>query len=394
MTSAQIEIQAIAVLAAAACALPGVYLVLRRMAMMSDAISHTVLLGIVLGFFLTGDLASPLLVVGAALTGLLTVSLVELANRTRLVREDAAIGLVFPALFSLAVILISLFAGNVHLDVDAVLLGELAYAPFDRMIVFGTDIGPVGLYLMGGMFVINLGFILLFFKELKIATFDAGLAASLGFLPGLIHYALMGIVSLTTVSAFEVTGSILVVAMMVAPPITAYLLTDRLPRLISLSVLIGALSALGGYWLAHWLDASIAGSMATMAGVWFGLALLFAPRRGLLAATRRRVRQKWDFAQTMLLIHLLNHEGCEEEVSENDIRHLHEHIRWRPDFASQVVIRAHRRGLIDLDGSRMALAKPGRQLAQQMLADLVRWDDVQWENQNQPAAEPQLTSQE
>ena len=121
--SPQVEVQLIAAVIAAACALPGVFLVLRRMAMMSDAISHTVLLGIVGGYFVTRDLDSPLLFLGAVLTGVLTVSLVELLNRTRLVREDAAIGLVFPALFSIAVILISRYAGNVHLDTDAVLLG-------------------------------------------------------------------------------------------------------------------------------------------------------------------------------------------------------------------------------------------------------------------------------
>ena len=149
MNTYQLEIQLIAAVVAVACALPGVFLVLRRMAMMSDAISHTVLLGIVLGFFLVGDLGSPLLIFGAAATGVLTVVLVEVLNRTRLVKEDAAIGLVFPALFSLAVILISRYAGNVHLDMDAVLLGELAFAPFDRLVVLGTDIGPRALYSHG-----------------------------------------------------------------------------------------------------------------------------------------------------------------------------------------------------------------------------------------------------
>jgi manganese/zinc/iron transport system permease protein len=141
MSLAQVEIQAIAAVVAVACALPGVFLVLRRMAMMADAISHTVLLGIVLVFFLTRDLNSPLLIVGAAATGVVTVSLVELLNRTRLVKEDAAIGLIFPALFSIAIILISRFAGDVHLDTDAVLLGELAFAPFERVELAGLDFG-------------------------------------------------------------------------------------------------------------------------------------------------------------------------------------------------------------------------------------------------------------
>ena len=367
MTAPQLEIQLIAVVAAAACALPGVFLVLRRMAMMSDAISHTVLLGIVLAFFLTHDLASPFLVIGAALTGLLTVSLVELVNRTRLVREDAAIGLVFPALFSIAVILISRYAGDVHLDTDAVLLGELAYAPFNRFTPFGYDIGPVALYLMGSILLLNLIFILLLYKELKLATFDAGLAAALGFAPGLIHYALMGIVSITAVGAFEAVGSILVVAMMVAPPITAYLLTDRLSHMLGLSVLIGALAAIGGYWMAHFLDASIAGSLATMMGVLFLLAFLLSPQRGLFAISQRRVRQRWDFAQAMLVIHLLNHEGLPGEEQEDRIDHLHEHIRWEPSFAVQVVKRAQRRGLVLLQDAHLKLTEQGRQLARQAL---------------------------
>lgn len=367
MTAIQLEIQLIAAVTAVACALVGVFLVLRRMAMMSDAISHTVLLGIVLGFFLTRDLASPILIVGAALTGVLTVSLVELLNRTRLVREDAAIGLVFPVLFSIAVILISRYAGNVHLDTDAVLMGELAFAAFNRFTPFGVDLGPVMLYLMGGILLLNLVFIFLFYKELKLATFDAGLAAALGFAPGLIHYALMSVVSVTVVGAFEAVGSILVVALMVAPPITAYLLTDRLAYMIGLSALAGIASAISGYWLAHLLDASIAGSMATMSGVLFGVAFLLAPERGLVAAARRRVRQRWEFAQTMLTIHLFNHEGLREAEQENRLTHLHEHLRWEPVFASRVVRQAEQRGLVSRQNGQLLLTEDGRQLAQQAI---------------------------
>ncbi len=231
MTVTQIEIQLVATVVALACALPGVFLVLRRMAMMSDAISHTVLLGIVLAFFVVGDLESPLLVLGAAAMGVITVALVEALHGTGLVKQDAAIGLVFPALFSIAVILISRFARGVHLDVDAVLLGELAFAPLNRMTFFGIDL-PAALWVMGGILLINIAFIALFFKELKLATFDAGLAATLGFSPVLIHYALMTLVSITAVGAFDAVGSILVVALMITPAATAYLLTDSLTRML------------------------------------------------------------------------------------------------------------------------------------------------------------------
>jgi len=368
VTIAQFQIQLIAVLAASACAILGVFLVLRRMVMMSDAISHTVLLGIVLGFFLTGDLASPYLIIGAALTGLLTVTLVEVIFRTRLVREDAAIGLVFPALFSIAVILISRFAGQVHLDTDAVLLGELAYAPFDRLVLLGYDLGPVGIYMMSGILLINLAFIVIFYKELKLATFDAGLAATLGFAPALIHYLLMGLVSVTAVSAFEVVGSVLLVALMVAPPITAYLLTDHLPRMLGLSVLFGAAAAISGYWVAHWLDASIAGSMAAIAGLFFAIVWLFAPRRGLVATARRRVSQRWEFAQTMLAIHLLNHEGLPEAEEESRLEHLRDHMRWEPQFADQVVRRALTQEWVARQNGHLALTELGRQRARQVLS--------------------------
>ncbi|MCP4685104.1 MAG: metal ABC transporter permease, partial [bacterium] len=197
MTTAQIEIQLIAAVVAAACALPGVFLVLRRMALLSDAISHAILLGIVLAFFVVEDLASPILIAAAATTGLFTVLLVELLNRTRLVREDASIGLVFPVLFSIGVILISRYAGDVHLDTDAVLLGELAFAPFNRFELGGVDLGPIALWLMGGVLAFNVAVIVMFFKEFKLVSFDTGLASALGFSPMIIHYLLMTQVSIT-----------------------------------------------------------------------------------------------------------------------------------------------------------------------------------------------------
>ncbi len=209
----QIEIQIIAVIVAVACALPGTFLVLRKMSMMSDSITHTILLGIVLTFFVTHDLSSPLLIMGAALMGVVTVWLTELLSRTRLLAEDAAIGVVFPLLFSIAIILITRYAGSVHLDTDSVLLGELAFAPFDRMVIGGVDMGAKAIYTTGVLLLINLAAIIIFFKELKIATFDPMLAAVLGFSPALVHYGLMTLVSLTTVGAFQAVGSVLVVAL-------------------------------------------------------------------------------------------------------------------------------------------------------------------------------------
>jgi manganese/zinc/iron transport system permease protein len=363
VTSGQIEIQLIAVITAVACALVGVFLVLRRMALISDAISHSILVGIAIGFLVTGSVTSPLLVVGATLVGVLTVSLVELVHRTRLVREDAAIGLVFPALFSIGVIIVSRYAEGVHLDIDAVLLGELAFAPFDRLELLGWDLGPTSLVVMGVILLIDAAAIALFWKELKLSTFDPALALALGLAPGLVHYGLMTLVSVTAVGAFNAVGSILVVALVVAPPAAAFLLTDSLRRLVALACALGAASALAGYWLAYALDASIAGCMAAAAGSIFALAWCFAPGRGLVAASRRRARQRVEFAQTMLAIHLANHEGTPNAARESSVAHLGEHLRWEPEFAGRILRGAERRGLVVRADGQLRLTPRGREVA-------------------------------
>ncbi len=368
MTGLLLEIQLVAVVTAVACALPGVFLVLRRTAMLSDAISHAILLGIVLAFFVARDLSSPLLIAGAAGMGILTVTLVELLTRTRLVKEDAAIGLVFPALFSLGVILIARYAGNVHLDTDSVLLGELAFAPLNRLVAAGSDLGPKSLWVMAGILVLGLAFILIFYKELKLSTFDAGLAAVLGFSPAALHYALMALVSVTAVGAFDAVGSVLVVALMIAPPATAYLLADSLEGMLILSAVAGVVSAVGGFWAAYALDVSIAGAMATATGTCFLCAYLWAPERGLVAVARRRRRQRWEFAETMLAIHLHQHEDRPEAASELREDHLVEHLAWTAAFARDVVQRAERHGTLVRRAGSLELTPPGRKLAREALA--------------------------
>jgi manganese/zinc/iron transport system permease protein len=367
--SASAEIQLIAVVVAVTCALPGVFLVLQRMSMMSDAISHAILPGIVIAFFITGDLSSPWIILGAAAGGLLTVALVELLRKTGLLKEDAAIGIVFPALFSVGVILIAQYAGDVHLDIDAVLLGELAFAPFDRIMVGGIDIGPRALVVMGVILAINLGFISVFFKELKLISFDRALAGALGFAPALLHYVLMGLVSVTAVGAFDAVGSILVVALMVAPPASAYLLTDGLKPMVVVSVLIGAASAISGYWLAHWLDASIAGAMASMTGVLFLTILITAPHRGLWSVRKRRSNQKLQFGRKMLVIHLYNHEGLPEAQQECRMDHLEDHLRWDHTFATRAIRSSLQNDYIKQQGPLLILTELGRDLARTSLVE-------------------------
>ncbi len=367
MSTFQLEIQLVATVVAAACALPGTFLVLRRMAMMSDAISHAILPGIVVGFFLTGNLSSPLLILGGATAGLLTVVLVEWIRKTNRVREDAAIGLVFSSLFAVGVILIARFARDIHLDTDAVLLGELAFVPFNRLILAGRDLGPQALYATGMAGILCLGFILLFYKELKLATFDRALCATLGFLPGILHYALMGLISMTAVAAFDAVGSILVVALMVGPPVSAYLITNRFGYMILYSVALGMTASIAGYWIAHLLDASIAGCMAVMVGVQFAVLFCIAPEQGVLAAWKRRRHQKWQFAIKMLVIHLLQHEATPEADRECRMDHLQDHMAWEAAFAEGVVSRAVSQNFLNTVGEYLELTTAGRELAREAI---------------------------
>jgi manganese/zinc/iron transport system permease protein len=356
MSSAQIEIQLIASIVAIACAIPGTFLVLRKMALISDAISHSILPGLVLGFFITHDLNSPLLIVMAAFSGLVTVVLVEFIQKTKLVKEDTAIGLVFPVLFSIGVIMIAKNANDVHLDTDAILLGELAFAPFDRLLVDGADFGPKSLWIIGTVLLITIGLLFAFFKELKISTFDAGLATALGFSPIMIHYGLMSVASITIVGSFDAVGAILVVALMIAPAATAYLLTDNLKRMLGLSVLFGVFSAIAGYWLAHWLDASIAGSMTTILGIVFLLVYLFAPKRGLISVLYRNKQQQIEVSLLTFLLHLNNH----QEVSERHINHLNEHINWRRVRAKSVLDLAIKNNMITIEKDIISLTDKGK----------------------------------
>ena len=331
-----LEILLIATVVSVACVIPGVFLVLRKVALMSDAISHAILLGIVVAFFIVKNLHSPLLIIGAALSGLLTVVLTEILIRSNLIKKDAAIGLIFPVFFSIGVILINVFASNVHLDNDAVLLGEIAFAPLDRFIFNGTDLGPKSLWMMIPILLINVVVLGGFYKELKLTSFDPGLAASLGFFPAAVNYLLMSVVSITAVGTFYAVGSILVVALMITPPETAYLLSKRVSTMVALSIVFGVISAVAGYGLAVWLDVSIAGMMATVTGMLFVFVLFFSSQQGLVVKYLNAKQQRINFAAKMLVVQLLYHEGTENEARENSFENLITHMEWKERFAKNV----------------------------------------------------------
>lgn len=269
-------------LVASSCALLGCFLILRKMAMVGDAISHAILPGIVIAFLVSGSRDSMTMLLGAGIIGVLTTFLIEFLHKKAKLQTDASIGVIFTFLFAVGVVLISLFAGKVDLDQDCVLYGEIAYVPLDVIIAGGKSIGPRALYIMSAIFIGIIIFISFGYKELFLTTFDPAYASAIGISTALWHYLLMGAVSATTVASFESVGAILVVALLIAPAATAYLITDNLKWMLVISCVTGIVASVAGYYFAVWLDGSIAGAIAAMSGILFILTVIFSPTHGLL----------------------------------------------------------------------------------------------------------------
>lgn len=274
-------------LCAMACALPGTFLLLRRMSMMGDAISHAVLPGLAIAFLISGSRTNIWMFLGAAIAGVLTALFSQWITRFGKVERGAAMGIVFTTLFAIGLVLIRTAADHVDLDAGCVLYGALEYTPLNMVTIFENEISlfavPRAALVIGATLLFNALIITLFYKEFKLAAFDSGLAQTQGFWPQFMHYLLMTMVAVTTVAAFEAVGSIIVIAMLIVPPATAFLLTRNLPSLIIVSLIVAVLSAILGQIASHLPpllglpDTTSSGMMATTAGFLFLLAWLFGP---------------------------------------------------------------------------------------------------------------------
>lgn len=273
----------------AACGLVGNFLMLRKLSLVGDAISHSVLPGIAIAFLLWNSRGTIPMFAGALAAAVVTTLLIEVIHQRTRVKEDAAIGIVFSTLFAIGVLLITLYADKVDLDQDCVLYGEIAFVPLEPMIrLWGIPIGPEPMVRMGVVAVVVGALILAFYKELLVTSFDFGVAFALGINPRNAHYALMAALSIVVVSAFQSVGAILVIAMLILPGATARLVSDRLPRMLGLSILHAAASSVGGFHLATWLDCAMGGAMVMVGGLLFVLAWMLNPAEGLLTSMLRR----------------------------------------------------------------------------------------------------------
>ena len=360
-------------LASASCALLGTFLVLRKMSLLGDALSHAVLPGIAIAFLISDSRAIIPMFVGAALCGLLTTLLIEFFHRNWNVQEDASIGIVFTALFALGVVLVTAYAGQVDIDQECVLYGEIAYTPWDRLIWNGSDVGPRPVWILSVVFLLNMLFVCTFYKELRIASFDSAMAMSVGINATLIHYLLMGMVSLTTVASFESVGAILVVAMFIVPGASAYLWSNRLITILCLAVVFSVLSAWVGYWTAGIWDSSIAGAIVVVAGLIFLLSLLFSPNQGVIARLWQRVTLSVQVAQDHMLLALVRRfevdETCrssrEDLLQAASVSYLVSRLALRSLEKSRLVVH---------DRAGWALAAGGKQEALRLLRNHRLWE--------------------
>jgi manganese/zinc/iron transport system permease protein len=277
-------------LVAAACGLVGNYLLLRRMALVGDAISHSILPGLVIAFLIFKSATTWAMFAGALAAGMVTVALIEFIHKQSRVKPDAAICIAFTVLFAIGVVMMSALEshGSFHIDADCVLYGEIAFISLEPPVVWhGWTLGPPSVLRMAGLFVAAVVTIVVFYKELLVTSFDPGLAKSLGMRAGVWHYGLMAALALVVVGAFQSVGAILAVAMLIVPPMFAAQIAGRLPARLLLTVAHAAVSSVLGLHLSVWLNCSAAGAMVVVGSLLFVTAWIGTAVRSRLARVVR-----------------------------------------------------------------------------------------------------------
>ncbi|MFN9374605.1 MAG: metal ABC transporter permease [Planctomycetaceae bacterium] len=298
-------ILALSLFVSLSCSWLGCFLILQGQALLGDALSHTVLLGLVLAVLWTGSMGSGTLLLAAVFTAVLTALMIQLVSRGSRVKNDAATGIVFTTLFALGVVLLSSFVPRLHIDVQHSLYGNLDFVPLEeKFLLFGFGI-PLALWQRGGVCLVLLGLLLTCYRPLLVTGFDPQLARSMGLSVPLVQGAFLVALATTVVGAFSSVGAILVVGLLTAPPATGFLMSRRLPGMLWWSSVAGGVSAVVGLHLADWLNVTTAPTMVVVACAQFGLAFLWAPESGAFWRILRRGRLRLRTRQENLVRLLL-----------------------------------------------------------------------------------------
>jgi manganese/zinc/iron transport system permease protein len=370
----------VGILGAMSCALLGNYLVLRRMSMMGDAISHAVLPGLAIAFLVSGSRESLPMLIGAILIGVLTTLFIQAIDRLSGLDKGASMGVVFTTLFALGLILIRQAADHVDLDPSCVLYGAIELTPLDTYLWFGHEI-PRAAVTNGAMLLINLLFVLLFFKELRITSFDPALATTIGINAHAMQYVLMTLVAATTIAAFESVGSILVIAMLIVPGAAAHLLTDRMGPMLFISMIFAGLSAflghMGAITVPTWFgfqDTSTAGMMAFMAGLLFFLVMLFAPRYGLISRLMHQLLLSLKIVRDDILGFMYRYQELADPDAE-PVRMDQVREAMKAGMAVDLSMRALlRKKLVKRVSDGLALTAPGLNQGKQLIRSHRLWE--------------------
>lgn len=255
----------------------GSFLLVRKSLMVGDAISHSVLPGLVVGFLIIKDLYSPILMVFATAVGVLTVVIIDWLYKNSKIKKDASIGITYTFLFALGVILLANFtSGNIDLDQECILYGDMGSVPLNLWFLEnGFNLGPKAVWILG---VVNLLVILMIFlgwRPITVSSFDLTLAQTMGLKPRLWNFILMSLVSAVIVTAFDIVGAILIVSLLATPASTSFLFGTTIKNYLLLTIIISLLSSILGVFIALKFDLILSGTLATLQGAIFLLAFVF-----------------------------------------------------------------------------------------------------------------------
>jgi manganese/zinc/iron transport system permease protein len=337
----------------------GAFAVLRRQSLLGDAISHAALPGVALAFLITGSKEPIVLALGAIVAGwLATVLVLQVTGNTR-IKPDAALGIALAVFFGFGLLLLTFIqrlpnAGKAGLD--KFLFGQAAT-------LLGRDL--VTMAALGGAALV---LVMLFWKEFKLLTFDPNFGASLGFPVRTLEILLITLMVVAIVVGIQTVGVVLMSAMLVAPASAARQWTEKLNVMVPLAGVFGGIAGLLGAITSSLVPRLPTGPVIVVyMSVLVFISLLFAPRRGLIARARMRERQKWQFAQEALAVHLLQHEGQPGAGFESEIAHAGAHMRWSPGFAAGVVGRAADGHLLTQTADHLVLTDKGRDAARRAM---------------------------
>ncbi len=375
---------AVAAVAGVSCAILGCYLVLRRMSLLGDAISHAVLPGIALGFLMGGSTTSAWIFACAAGVALLTAFLIQTLTDQGQIAEDSSMGVVFTSLFALGVVMIAIFGPRVDLDLDCVLYGLLELVTLDTVPIFGIEM-PRAMVSLAAVLLLTLVFVAAFWKELKIVSFDPQLADAMGLRAAVIHYLLMGMVALAVVAAFNAVGSVLVLAMLVAPAATGHLLADRLGLMMAWAVAVAVASAVLAYAGDVYLGVGVAPMLPLAAGAMFAAALLAAPRHGLISRAWHRLALAVRIKAEDLIATLYRHEESGGDAAPGWAISDYLAVAGRGPLAwlalARLAIRREASGMLAL---RVQLTDRGREAARSLVRSHRLWESYLGEHFDLP----------